>query len=518
MKILLAGPGTGKTTKIKSLIRNEYRDFENILVLSFTNATVNDLKGSFRDFENVEIYTLHSYALKINHLPHLHVLNDRTETQVMERYARIANIEFNEFCSLVNCVTFQYMIENCISFIKANPAYAIENIGEIDLLIVDEFQDFNEIERELVYLLSEYSKETIILGDDDQSIYGFKDADPDGIISLYNNDGNIEKLEHENICYRCPDTIVDHCTNLINKNNHRIPKEWKKSNKEGSLYFYQFVTNEDTNQFLIKEIKQIKSNFKDDSMLILSPVRFYIPGLLNYLDINNIKYLDFWSNDIEDELRIKIWWLNALYGKHRILFLLFLTKYYNFTSNRRFLKSIISLFKENFREDTFIDLILSFKIFPDTFSEYIIKPIPIKSFFEKYPDYMILQDFIDEDDLDDSLNNLMKNINPNLLFDKEKVNIMSIHKSKGLQADNVFILNLNEGIIPNVISGTDTIEAQRRLLYVGMTRAIKNLYLIATLSWEGRYVHRVDKSQFKYQYQKKVYFGKTSRFVTEMKK
>lgn len=517
MKILLAGPGTGKTTKIKSLIRNEYRDFENILVLSFTNATVNDLKSSFTDFDNVEIYTLHSYALKINHLPHLHVLNDRIETQIVERYARIANIEFNEFCSLINCVTFQYMIENCISFIKSNPAYAIENIGELDLLIVDEFQDFNEIERELVYLLSEYSKETIILGDDDQSIYGFKDADPNGIISLYNEE-NIEKLEHENICYRCPDIIVDHCTNLINKNRHRIPKEWKKSNKEGNLFFYQFITHEETNQFLIDEINLIKSNSKNDSILILSPVRFYVHELIEYLENHNIQYLDFWSNDVEDELRIKIWWLNALYGKHKILFLLFLTKYYNFTRNRRFLESIISLFRENFREDAFIDLILTFKIFPDPFSEYIVKPIPINSFFEKHQDYIILKELVDEDDLVDSLNNLMSNINPTFLFDKEKVNIMSIHKSKGLQADNVFILNLNEGIIPNIIAGTDTIEAQRRLLFVGMTRAIKNLYLISTLSWEGKYVHKADKNQFKYQYKKKIYYGKTSRFLIEMKK
>lgn len=217
MKILLAGPGTGKTTKVKTIIKNDYAQARNILVLSFTNATINDLKGSFSDFENVNCYTLHSYALKINHLPALHVLRDFSEISIIEKYAGKLKISFDELCSFLGCVTFLSMIKKCIQFIKANPAYAAENIGQLDLLIVDEFQDFNEIERELVYLLSNNANETIILGDDDQSIYEFKDADPDGIISLFNQD-DVEKIQHENICHRCPDVIVDFCANLISRN------------------------------------------------------------------------------------------------------------------------------------------------------------------------------------------------------------------------------------------------------------------------------------------------------------
>ena len=81
-----------------------------------------------------------------------------------------------------------------------------------------------------------------------------------------------------------------------------------------------------------------------------------------------------------------------------------------------------------------------------------------------------------------------------------------------------FITGLNEGVIPNKVRGTDTIEAQRRLLFVGMTRALKRLYMISTVEWEGRFVNKVDKSQFVYNYWKKKYYGKTSRFVEEMKK
>jgi len=236
MKILLAGPGTGKTTKVKELVRNDYSGANNILVLSFTNATVNDLKKSLSTIKNVSCYTLHSYALKINPLPSLHVLDASSETSIIEKYAEKLNIEFDDLCSSIGCITLEKMIDKCIKFIKANPAYAPKTIGNVDLLIVDEFQDFNEIERSLIFLLSVYSGETIILGDDDQSIYDFKDADPDGIISLYSDD-HVEKIHHENICYRCPDIVVDYCSKLIRLNKRRVDKIWQNSNKPGDVVF-----------------------------------------------------------------------------------------------------------------------------------------------------------------------------------------------------------------------------------------------------------------------------------------
>ncbi len=70
-KILLAGPGTGKTTKVKRDFLSEIKDFSKVLVLSFTNATINDLIKSFAK-DSIPIgskncMTLHSYALRINH-------------------------------------------------------------------------------------------------------------------------------------------------------------------------------------------------------------------------------------------------------------------------------------------------------------------------------------------------------------------------------------------------------------------------------------------------------------------
>jgi superfamily I DNA/RNA helicase len=99
---------------------------------------------------------------------------------------------------------------------------------------------------------------------------------------------------------------------------------------------------------------------------------------------------------------------------------------------------------------------------------------------------------------------------------EKKVNIMSIHKSKGLGAEHVFMIGLIEGIIPNRANGNDTIENQRRLFYVGMTRAKKNLHLISSIDLEGRYVNTVNKDDFMFDFRTRIWKGKASRFIEEI--
>jgi superfamily I DNA/RNA helicase len=138
-------------------------------------------------------------------------------------------------------------------------------------------------------------------------------------------------------------------------------------------------------------------------------------------------------------------------------------------------------------------------------------------FRTQLPEYAIFDDYLDYQNLQESLKTLFKKFNPNPEFDALIVNVMSIHKSKGLQADYVFITGLVDGVMPNKVRGLDTIEAQRRVLFVGMTRAIKCLYMISQVEWDGKYIFRLDKAQFQYNFRKKIYFGKASSFITEMK-
>ena len=135
---------------------------------------------------------------------------------------------------------------------------------------------------------------------------------------------------------------------------------------------------------------------------------------------------------------------------------------------------------------------------------------------QQYAEFQSVAARVDEENLIESLDKLLRDIKPLPKFQKGFVNLMSIHKSKGLQAETVFVNALVDGVLPNKARGVDTLEAQRRLLFVGMRRALRSLYLISPVEWDGKYVNKLDKSQFNYAFKKKKWNGKASSFVAEM--
>jgi superfamily I DNA/RNA helicase len=114
----------------------------------------------------------------------------------------------------------------------------------------------------------------------------------------------------------------------------------------------------------------------------------------------------------------------------------------------------------------------------------------------------------------EKLENMFKEIEQE---DDKRIRIMSIHKSKGLGADHVFMVGVNEGILPNKTKGNDSLESQRRLFFVGMTRTKKSLTLISNLRIEGRHVNRVNKADFKFDRKSRLWVGKSSTFISELK-
>jgi len=515
MKLLLAGPGTGKTTRIKELI-NDQQDLNKILVVSFTNATIHDLLKSFFDagigITEKNCITLHKYALKINHQKGLHILNG-IETEILKLYAKKFNITFNDLCKTLGCITFEQMITQTTAFIKTNPAYLQDLIGDIDLLIVDEFQDFNPIERELINLLSLHSKAAIILGDDDQCIYEFKDADTEGIINLF-NDTAVENLIHHNICYRCPDCVVDACSNLIKINQKRVIKEWKKSGRSGEIIFKQLRTQNESANFVIQEIEKIQSSSPEASVMILSAVEFAVEEILTVLKNKNITYTSLWNQKIDYEKIKRVWEVRTILGNKKILNLLFLV-HENIKANKKVLKNINELLGKDLNFETVLDLLEKSNSIDPAFTTLIKNKSSLADIVGTNK-YSFLSQYLSELTLEDDLEKLSKVISEPMPFDSSGINIMSIHKSKGLQADYVFMIGMVEGIIPNALRGLDTLEAQRRLLFVGMSRSKNMLYLISTIEWDGKYVNRVDKKQFRFDFKSRKYLGRTSSFITEL--
>lgn len=518
MRILLAGPGTGKTTKIKGIIDDEFGSAKRIIVLSFTNFTVNDLTTSFADpkYGNVECATLHKFALKLNHLKDYHILS-QLESDYLSALSQKLSLDLATIYSILHCITFDAMISSCLAFIRTNPEYVKDTLGGVDLLLVDEFQDFNPDEQLLVLEIAKIASETIILGDDDQSIYGFKDAKPDGIIGIFNDPGVI-KIAHENNCYRCPDCIVDHATELITRNQQRVQKTWNKTGKEGKVSFNQLRHLTDSDAAILTAIKTIKANNPESSILVLSRWKVIVNGLKQLLENENIQYVDCWFEDLDIELYKRIWWLNAIYGRSRMPFLIFLLKAHGSLTKAKALPDIEAGLKTGFDEDTLIQKIQSKKYLSEPFVGYLLNAPEINEFFANHPEFEELKEHIDLDNPKNTLGRLAKACSLNKDFQKGKINLMSIHKSKGLQADHVIINGLVAGILPNEATGFESIEAERRLLFVAITRTGEELHLFATMDWQGATLNQnmADKSQFNYRFWERLWRGQTSPFVGEM--
>ena len=440
-KILLAGPGTGKTTKIKDIIKT-HSDLSNILILSFTNASIADLLSAFKA-DNIAIdetgcMTLHKYALRINHLANCHILNYEEE-RILKYYSEKIGADFNTLCKLFNCITFQNMIVQCAQFLTNNEAYAKDKIGELELLVVDEYQDFNPEEQHFIKLVANYAKEVVFLGDDDQCIYGFKNADSNGIISIY-NDTACEKVPHDNKCYRCPDKVVEACTNLIKQNKNRVDKNWLPTNKSGDIILEQKLDDVATSDFVINEINTIRQNNKQATVMILSSVGFATEHLAEQFKSKQLDFINWFSSQqtVNSE---HLWTLRAIFGISKLLNLLFLAhqaKKENATKFKKFLESFKQDIQSSFDEAIILGKLLASGIFPTVLVDMIKQQPDFEQFFVDRPEYEIYKDHLaDENKRQKSLEKLEGRPPPAAQESKQAKETIN----KRTIASNLFILS-----------------------------------------------------------------------------
>lgn len=505
MKILLAGPGTGKTTNIKNII-STHGDGSKFLVLSFTNATVKDLQSSLTEqgvSEN-NCMTLHKFAVKYNHDQSRHVLLPK-EIDVLRKIEKGTKIEFENLCDFLQCTTFDQMIERFVTFAKANPSYLKQKLEDYDSLIVDEYQDFNPSEQKLIDILIEEIKNSYILGDDDQCIYDFKDASSDKIISFQNDKTN-EIIPHEHKCYRCPDKVVEHAAHLIQNNKKRVAKKWYKTGKIGEIDYFQLKNFDEVAVSITDKLSSITQG----DTLILSPVGFAVEPLIKKLEEKGMEFTNFFIPKISDELVMSSWVVKSIFGNYTYLNLVLLG-YSKLTNRKNFYKLITQHFNAGVNFNELFEMLTS-----KLPSEIVNNELSLDHFLnqEKYSVIGLLFKKSEGRTDEEKLEKMFKEIEE---IEEKNIKIMSIHKSKGLGADHVFMIGLNEGILPNKTRGNDSIESQRRLFYVGITRVKKQLFLYSNVQIEGRHANKVNKDDFKYDYRNRIWNGKSSSFISELK-
>jgi superfamily I DNA/RNA helicase len=233
-KIVVAGPGTGKSYLFSEIIKNKQEEGKNnFLAITFIGKLGDFLADDLCGL--AETLTMHSFARGLvfkycknwNYYPKIYqIIKEDLEAEGIDSFV-IGDENYKEKTKHYRTVGDADVVHYAIQILKNDP----KKTPLFDLILVDEYQDFNKEESELVDLLSK-KNDIVIVGDDDQALYSFKGSSPDFIREKHHQD-NIDFESHTlRFCSRCTEVIIKYfhklaeSFNLNNPENDRIKKEY----------------------------------------------------------------------------------------------------------------------------------------------------------------------------------------------------------------------------------------------------------------------------------------------------
>ncbi|HAZ91509.1 MAG TPA: ATP-dependent DNA helicase [Eubacterium sp.] len=593
--LILSGPGSGKTTVITNRIYNLIHEYhvspEEILVVTFTRAAAREMKERFLKLSGdeksyVSFGTFHSIFFMF--LKNAYNYGKENIISESEKYDIITDLlvyhQIEENSDVVNKVVSE------ISFVKSDfidiDKYYSKNLGDeifrdiyksynrilIDrnkldfddmlsltyelltkredilnsyrrrfkYILVDEFQDINNLQYEIVKLLAAPSDNLFVVGDDDQSIYAFRGAKP-YLMKRFAKDYPKAKtmiLDHN---YRSTDEIIYYASTLIGNNKDRFGKKLKGArHAHGQLFINEYRNIPSENDGIIESIRNNIQNgysYKDIAilyrtnqiplLLIQKLMEYNIPFTARD-NINNI-YDHFIFKDIKAYIDISR-------GSHeRKDYLRVINKPLRyvrrdcFVSERVNFTSVIAMYNdkpymikklEQFEDD--IENISDASPFAAIM--YIRKRIGYDDYLAEYArdkniDYDSLCDILElitegaksyesAEEWFAYIEEFKETLKKKRLENYEKtgdhdeVTLMTMHGSKGLEYPLVYIIDANEGVTPHKKALLpEDIEEERRLFYVAMTRAKESLYISYT---KRRFNKNAEVSRFVKEVCKKV--------------
>ncbi len=405
-------------------------------------------------------------------------------------------------------------------------------------LLVDEFQDTNKLQFEISTALTKDNKNLFVVGDPDQSIYSWRHADPNNVIDFDNffTNAKVIRLDQN---YRSTKSILSAADSLIANNNIRFDRELWTDNPEGS--FVQIVTclNPPNEASFVSEqvLKLLSEGFSEEQIAIMYRVnaqsrniedsfqQLKIPhrliGATSFRERREIKdilaYVSILVNPKDENSLLRI--INTprrgiTDSTFNYLKQIFLneSKYDSviqviLDNNSSSLDGLSTRAKKSVQNFSEIlsdlltqvnnknpDILISNILDTVKYKEYIendtdwenrwrnIEELKIKAKEIINPNLDCLQnslEFLSRFSLISKTDDLDNEIGIKESDNQKKVTLITLHQAKGLEFDVVFILGLEQGILPHVRSYDDPsqMEEERRLCYVGITRAKKHLYL-----------------------------------------
>jgi DNA helicase-2/ATP-dependent DNA helicase PcrA len=592
--LILAGAGSGKTktitTRLAYLISLGI-DPASILTLTFTNKAAKEMRErAFSLIDQISspplLATFHKFGLlflkfnigKLNRKNNFVIIDTDDKKKILKNIDKeiTTSIIASEISKLKNSIVYpdeakisaqdqyhiqiatiyekyeKYLIENNLvdfddlllltyKILEENDELAKQTSQRYQYIMVDEYQDTNELQYKLLKKLCYCHTNLCVVGDDDQSIYGWRGATIKNILTFDGEfpDTKVIKLENN---YRSTDTILHHANALIEHNRDRLGKKLIGTRGKGdSIKVYESNDENEETRKIVDDIKRLildgvspsdiavlfrvnalsrsledgfsraRINYK-----LIGGMKFYeraeIKDLIAYFRVIVSKNDDFSIKRIINKPKrgigkttVEKLELEAIASKRSIFSVI--QEYSadqlaevvgkkNSRTLKVFMASINDLqdilceskmkFIDAF-EDTF-DFKASFVKVPDA-QDRIAN---IDEFYGYLRDYFIqnislgLEDFLNEVSLESNEDNLSN----------ESISMMSIHASKGLEYKYIFIIGLEEGFFPISGDGTD-IEEERRLGYVAFTRAKDELTLsfVHSRFYKGRRT-QLSKSRF----------------------
>ena len=431
---------------------------------------------------------------------------------VVEVYKRYLNKLKNG-----NSIDFDDLLILPIRLFKNYPSKLEEYQDKYKYILIDEYQDTNEAQYTLSKLLSAKYRNLFVVGDNDQAIYAFRGAN-------YKNILNFEKDYPETITvmleenYRSTKTILNAANSVIKNNRERKDKKLWSNNDDGSKIKYRIVPNEkEEASFVGTEIKElISKGIKEEDIAVLyrtnaqsrvveeemlkKNIKYRVVGSFYFYNRKEIKdllcYLRLINNhkddvsllrvvntpkrgigektldnimNIANENNISIY--EAINSGKELEFknlIEELTKDSETLSLTELIDNIMN--KSGIKKELTSSKLLEDEIRLENLNEF--KSIT-KSYEEEYGS-ATLSDFLEEISLVSDMTEHQDGSN--------RVSLMTVHSVKGLEFDYVFIIGMEEGIFPhyNAVNdgGNSAIEEERRLCYVAITRAKKELYIL----------------------------------------
>ncbi|MBR4754660.1 MAG: ATP-dependent helicase [Lachnospiraceae bacterium] len=568
--LVLAGPGSGKTSvithRIKYLTEEAKVDASEILVITFTKAAAKEMELRYaglvgRSNTKVTFGTFHAVFFKILKLAygynagsivsedvqfriireiieknHFEV-NDESEyiTNALNEIGIVKNEQIpldtyysvnfsgDEFKVLYKAydkalkskrlIDFDDMMVYTYELLNARPDILDQWQKKYKYILIDEFQDINMLQYRIIKMLAAPENNLFIVGDDDQSIYGFRGAKPKIMLSFPEDFKDARQVVLD-INFRSTGAIVEGAGRLISNNKERFKKEIRCDKGMGDpIEYYAFdkMASENTKIIgILSEAVKRGEALKDYCIITRTNLQ---PGLLiGKLMEFNVPFIckdgmpniyEHWiAKDIIAYIRI------ALGARERSNYLRIINRPNRYVKRDVFIKDQVD-FEDLYRyyedkdymverlEDFYGQIKMIGKLSPYAAINFIGEGIGYRDYLKEYADYRR----INFDDLNDIFDEILGCARPYKTFDdwfsyiedyaaqlekqKEKSNredgviITTMHKSKGLEFENVIIPEANEKITPHKKAVLDpAIEEERRMFYVAMTRAKSRLYIM----------------------------------------